>query len=266
MNEDNNMVVKTDGMAMTMVKDPNLVLAEAHRAAKALRDFVSKKAKPVIMGGKQYLEFEDWQTVGRFYGVTAKIVGTEYIEMGAAKGFLAHASVVDANGVERSSAEAMCLNDEEKWSTRAVYEWKTVNGRRERVKVGEAQVPMFQLRSMAQTRACAKALRNCLAWVVVLADYAPNVAEEMTGNEHDEHEPTVAKPKAAEPAKPAAAEVKDGEVLISEPQRKRFYAIWKGSGKTEANVRAKLTEVVGCDDSKKIPLSKYEDLCKWAAA
>jgi hypothetical protein len=32
---------------------------------------------------------------------------------------------------------------------------------------------------MAQTRACAKVLRTCLAWVVVLAGYEPTPAEEM---------------------------------------------------------------------------------------
>lgn len=50
--------------------------------------------------------------------------------------------------------------------------------------------PLFQLKSMAQTRACAKALRNVLAWVVVLAGYAPTPSEEMT---HAERIPTEAK-------------------------------------------------------------------------
>ena len=39
--------------------------------------------------------------------------------------------------------------------------------------------PWFQLASMAQTRAGAKALRNLLARVVVLAGYNPTPAEEM---------------------------------------------------------------------------------------
>ena len=53
----------------------------------------------------------------------------------------------------------MCMDDESKWSDK----------------------PLFQLRSMAQTRAQAKALRNVLAWVVVMAGYAPTPAEEMDG-------------------------------------------------------------------------------------
>jgi hypothetical protein len=105
-----------------------------------------------------------------------------------------------------SRAEAMCLNDEPKWSARPKYEWHYVKksggtcaddpGRdeiiwekqagaaksrpkKERVLVGNEAVPLFQLRSMAQTRACAKAMRNALAWVVVLAGFKPTPAEEL---------------------------------------------------------------------------------------
>lgn len=39
--------------------------------------------------------------------------------------------------------------------------------------------PLFMLKSMAQTRACVKALRNVLAWVVVLAGFKPTPAEEI---------------------------------------------------------------------------------------
>lgn len=54
--------------------------------------------------------------------------------------------------------------------------------------------------------------------------------------------------------------------LISDAQRKRFYAIWKGSGKNESEVRARLNDEIGCDDSAMIPKSKYEALCDWAGA
>ena len=138
-------------------RPPEIVLAEAQKAAKALADVVSKKKRPVMMNGEQYLEFEDWQTVGRFYGVTAKIISTEYLDYGEAKGFQARAVAIRTDGMEISAAEAMCLSDEPNWKTK----------------------PLFQLRSMAQTRACAKALRNVLAWVVVLAGYRATPAEEI---------------------------------------------------------------------------------------
>lgn len=155
----NEMTVYDANQDVQVYRPPEVVLAEAQKAAKALSDVVSKKVKPVIMNGEQYLEFEDWQTVGRFYGVTAKVVSTKFIEYGSVQGFEATAVAVRADGAEISGAESMCLNDEPNWKSK----------------------PLFQLRSMAQTRACAKALRNVLAWVVVLAGYRPTPAEEMQG-------------------------------------------------------------------------------------
>jgi hypothetical protein len=169
---------------MTVGRKPDAVIAEATEAANSLKKLLDKKPNKVMMSGEQYLEFEDWQTVGKFYGLTVKVASSQYIEYGAVRGFEARAVVVDVRtGNEISAAEAMCLNDEDKWSVRAKYEWKTVQGQRVREKVGEEQVPLFQLKSMAQTRACAKALRNVLAWVVVLAGYKATPAEELTGNE-----------------------------------------------------------------------------------
>jgi hypothetical protein len=209
---------------------PELVLEEARRAAVALVDVLSKKQKPVIMNGEQYLEFEDWQTVGRFYGLTAKVKETEFLDYGGVQGFLAKAVVVRSDGMEISAAEAMCMNDEEKWSSRPKYGYLYVlkDGtkqeeeppsdqmvwvdnpkkagkklpKKERTLLGETCVPLFQLRSMAQTRACAKALRNVLAWVVVLAGYKPTVAEELTGDEEPPKDP--GKPPLKEPQKKGA--------------------------------------------------------------
>lgn len=147
---------------LTLVGAPSTVLKEATKAAKALAQVIEAKPKKVVFNGKTYLQFEDWQTLGRFYGVTAVCMTTKYVEFGDGDskvvGFEARADalLVGSNQVI-SSAEAMCLNDEANWSRK----------------------PLFQLKSMAQTRACAKALRNVLAWVVVLAGYAPTPAEEM---------------------------------------------------------------------------------------
>ena len=46
-------------------------VAQAKKAAQQLQNIVSQKAKPVKINGEQYLEFEDWQTIGSFYGITA---------------------------------------------------------------------------------------------------------------------------------------------------------------------------------------------------
>ena len=143
--------------ALILQQAPAETLADAQRAATALQDVIRRKAKPVIFNGEQYLEFEDWQTVGRFYGVTARVDVVDPITVGHVAGFRASAVAVQADGRVLSSAIAYCTDDEATWRGK----------------------PLFQRASMAQTRACAKALRQVLAWVVVLAGYRATPAEEL---------------------------------------------------------------------------------------
>ncbi|MCR4433809.1 MAG: hypothetical protein NUV70_07160 [Caldiserica bacterium] len=141
-----------------LAQAPEIVLQEAQRAATALQRVVANKRKPVIFRGEQYLEFEDWQTVAKFYGLCTRSVEAVPVEIFGIKGAKAKAEVIDLRtGMVVGGAEAYCMRDEENWKEK----------------------PWFQLASMAQTRAGAKALRNVLAWVVVLAGYRPTPAEEL---------------------------------------------------------------------------------------
>ncbi len=138
--------------------DPEKQLEFAHKAATALMKRVNGKKRQVVINGKQYLEFGDWQTLARFFGAT---VGTEWTQpimntKNELIGFEARA-VVTQNGQVISSAEARCMRDEKRWKTADEY---AVN-------------------SMAQTRASAKALRNGFGWVAELAGYQSTPAEEM---------------------------------------------------------------------------------------
>jgi len=144
---------------LAMPRAPEIVLQEAAKAAQALRDVIERKPLKCVINGKTFLQFEDWQTLGRFYGITVAARATSYVEQGRVRGYECHAEALRADGQVISAAQAMCMDDESKWSDK----------------------PLFQLRSMAQTRAQAKALRNVLAWVVVMAGYAPTPAEEMDG-------------------------------------------------------------------------------------
>ncbi len=166
------------------IPDPAGVLAVAVNAAKVLTQVVCQKKHPVMMAGEQYLEYEDWQTLGQFYGVTAITGEAVAVDIGGVKGAKATAKLVDfRTGEVVGGAEAYCMRDEPKWNTRTVYEWQGEGDDRKKVRVGEEPVPWFQLASMAQTRAGAKALRNRLAWIAVLAGYRPTPAEELTGTE-----------------------------------------------------------------------------------
>ena len=160
---------------------PEETIAMASLAAKALKQVISLKAKPVILNGEQFLEFDDWQLCGQFYGYAVKTGDAVPVEIDSVKGAKAHADLIDIKtGIYLGGAEAYCMRDEEHWNTRPKYDWQGEGDKRRRVKVGDEVVPWFQLASMAQTRAGAKAFRNRLAWVVVLAGYRPTPAEEMT--------------------------------------------------------------------------------------
>lgn len=142
--------------------DPDQEVTYASRCANALMGIIEKKKQKVVINGKTYLTFEDWQTVARFYNLT---VGTEWTKVLTDPeddkkiwGYEARAVVYNPDGKVISGAEAMCM-------------------RNENLKWGKA--PVFQLRSMAQTRACAKALRSILAFVPVLAGYEATPAEEI---------------------------------------------------------------------------------------
>ena len=277
--EESLAVVPKVEVALSIAREPAIVLAEAQRAAKALAEVIESKPDKVQFNKKTYLTFEDWQTVGRFYGVSAKVVSTTYVEYGTVKGFEARAvAVLSQNGVEVSAAEAMCLNDEDKWSTRAKYEW--INNKR--VKVGDLPVPMFQLRSMAQTRACAKALRNVLAFVPVLAGYSPTPAEEMLETGSQEAANEVAKRKVAEyekkrgkssanaTATPSSATPKQEGIvfIVSWPDTLEGDVEVTGSPKTLLDlgvIRLPENRAEGHEDHRLIKrdlMVKFHDLCR----
>lgn len=249
-----------DGMdtQITQYRDPEQVLAEAQKAATALTNVISMKKDPVKFNGEIYLEREDWGTVARFYNCTAKTVETRYVNYGDVQGFEAVAVVVDIrNGVELGRAESMCLNDEDNWGQVPQYEWRDIldengkkiwiekNGKKfpkaEKVQIGTKAKPLFQLRSMAQTRAEAKALRGVFSWVVVLAGYKPTPAEEMTGHEFDNRQPPPEdKPPIQNPQAKTQPTTQDYKGIIEQVKLANSGALWltvKGLGlvKVEEN-------------------------------
>lgn len=143
----------------------------AHAAAKVLMDIVKRNGWNRNLGGtKDHLDYEAWQTVGKYYSYTVKTGEAEYVEQGDIWGFRAKATVInEQTGVEVGGAEAYCMSDEAKWKSK----------------------PRFQLASMAQTRAGSKALRQILGFVVALAGYSPTPSEEMTGTEYERNQKPV---------------------------------------------------------------------------
>lgn len=124
--------------------DPDKQLEFAKKAANALM----KAVKPINIQGKPYLQFGGWQTLARFFGATVAIEWTQKLVDDKDKlvGYEARAQVLQ-QGIVISSAEASCMTTEKRWGT----------------------AEEFAIKSMAQTRASAKALRNAFGWVAELA-------------------------------------------------------------------------------------------------
>lgn len=132
----------------------------AQKSAVFLVDIIKKNNWSRKLGGQgEHVQYEGWQTAGKYYGLSVKTHSAEYVEIGNSHGFKAKATVVnEQTGVEVGSAEAYCMDDEGNWKNK----------------------PKFQLASMAQTRAGSKALRQILGFVIALAGYNPTPKEEMT--------------------------------------------------------------------------------------
>lgn len=222
--------VREASAELVMREDPNRILANASKAATALVEAIRQSSvKPIKMGESEHLRVEHWQTCGRFFDLGPRVDKTEYITFGNYEGFRAFVSIVHLpTGRVVSSGEAMCMTDEEKWGARPKYEWHYVlkgggtskedpgtdqmvwepnpskpgknKPKKERVLAGTERPPLFQLSSMAQTRAISKAFRGCLSWIVVMADakFSPTPAEEI--EDMQMHDAEIVEPKPV-PAK-----------------------------------------------------------------
>jgi hypothetical protein len=139
--------------------DPERDVERARAAARALMGII-EATKTLKLNGKTYLFFEHWQTIGQFFNHS---VGIDWVqELEGPEGFEAK-SILYHNGQIVGGAIASCTRDEANWKTK----------------------PDFQLRSMAQTRAMAKALRSRFGFIAVLAGAEPTAAEEIIPDGHN---------------------------------------------------------------------------------
>lgn len=217
-----------DVSLLSLADAPDKALDEASQVASTIMQVISSKPKIITFNSEIYFENEDWCFIGKFYGVTVRIVKDNYVEFGTAKGFEAEAeAVLTSTGQIVGRAFMMCLDDEENWGLRPKYDWvddldaaskkqweeKTINGvkknrpKRKRVELPPVKVPLFQLRSMAQTRASSKVLSMIFKFIPVLASkggkrVSGTPAEEASENfnnsaprEENDSKPTRAKRK-----------------------------------------------------------------------
>jgi hypothetical protein len=135
--------------------DPNVALRKMSEIAVALMDVVRDQKLSVRISGREYLTAEAWTLLGGLTGVTPVVEWTRPLEDGSGWEARVLARTLDERVI--GAAESMCTRAESKWARR----------------------DEFQLRSMAQTRAIARALRAPLAPIVALSEYEASVAEEI---------------------------------------------------------------------------------------
>ncbi len=182
-------------------EDPAEVIAKAAQSADALMKIVRDPKRGLIsnISGKEYPKVEAWTLLGSMLGVFPVCIWSR--PMIDADGWEARVEAHTRDGSVVGAAEAMCLRSERNWKNR----------------------DDFALRSMAQTRATAKALRLPLGFVMTLAGVEATPAEEMVADHPQEAAgATETAPQPSRAAQPA----RKGTGLTSEsPQVKYIFAL-----------------------------------------
>ncbi len=133
--------------------DPNEIVQRATDTANALAKVVRDKKLTVRIQKSDHVRVEGWTLLGTMLGVFPVCVWSRKLD----DGWEARVEARTLAGLVVGAAEAMCTRAEKTWGSRDDY----------------------ALRSMAQTRATSKALRQPLGFVMTLAGFDPTPAEEM---------------------------------------------------------------------------------------
>jgi hypothetical protein len=142
-------------------RHPAVAVQRFSEVATAIGSLIETRKLYVSIKGRKHVRIEGWQALGAPLGIFARVESSERIRDGDRWGYEAYAVAHRIGGDEISAADAECWSDEANWQGK----------------------DDFQVRSMAQTRACAKALRLALGFVMAMAGYEATPAEEMEPDE-----------------------------------------------------------------------------------
>jgi len=106
-------------------------------------------------------------------------------------------------------------------------------------------------------KATNKAMSAAYKYAAILAFCIPVVGEDADSTTHE-----VTHAPVTQPVTQTAHQGSGGARAISDPQRKRFFAISKQHGWKDEEVKAVLKRVLGVDSSTLIPVSRYDEICK----
>jgi len=193
--------------------EPNEIVTHAAETAHALAAVIRKQKLSVSIQGRSYVKVEGWTLLGSLLGVFPVLIWSRPLE----NGWEARVEARTRDGAVVGAAEAMTLRSERSWASRDDY----------------------ALRSMAQTRATSKALRQPLGFIVEMAGYSATPAEEMPP--HPEAGPV----EAAAPSSPSAPPPTGGEILASENQARNVFRLVNKLDKTGILDKQVLMDAIG---------------------
>lgn len=153
------------------LESPKALLKRSKEVARAVKQYANQNPDlKVKFEKKTFPRREIVQFCAACFGVTAMVTMTEEVisDKGEELGYIAIAHALNLTGRVVSGAEAACMYSEQDWQGK----------------------PSYQLRSMAQTRACSKVLCNLFAYVLQMAGFCATPAEEMGQGEKPEREIT----------------------------------------------------------------------------
>lgn len=251
-----------------MSEDQKLALPEQEEQALStkmitvgsqVKAFMDSKEKKLMFQGQRYPEYEDWQFCAmqfKYATKTSEPIPVQIeTESGKVFGFRADAVVVDiATGNTIGSASAYCMRDETTWRSK----------------------PTFQLASMAQTRAGAKALSNILRPVMRNAGVATTPAEEMQGESThasiqqpkslpspNRDIPVLSQPHGTNPNTKPPTKTGSKTTFISEAQRKLLFARCQAAQIPEEKFRAYLKEIYNVEHTAEISWKWMDEILDW---
>lgn len=156
------LVVRDDELApvsaqLAPIGDPRAFVASYVAVADHLAEIIRAKRLSVSIKGRDHVRVEGWTLLGSMLGAFPVTVWSRPLDDEHRRGWEARVEVRTRDGSLVGAAEAECLREESRWADRDDY----------------------ALRSMAQTRATSKAMRQPLGFVMTLAGFDPTPAEEM---------------------------------------------------------------------------------------
>jgi hypothetical protein len=144
--------------------DPAAVIAKATAISDELARVIHDKKLYARISGKEHVLVEGWTLLGSMLGLFPYTVWTRRLE----DGWEARVEARTVGGRPIAAAEAECLRAERKW----------------------ARSDDYAIRSMAQTRAVSKALRQPLGFVMQLAGFDACPADEVATHDPGRVAPT----------------------------------------------------------------------------